>query len=102
MSDATKPCVLALTAMAALSFPSIAADTSNNPVTFARDVAPILQERCQECHRKGSTAHMSLVTYAATRPWAKAIRQRVIAMQMPPPAVDRPLGARRSNNDISW
>ena len=30
------------------------------PVTFAKDVAPILQERCQECHRTGSMAPMSL------------------------------------------
>lgn len=38
------------------------------PVTFARDVAAILQERCQECHHKGSMAPMSLVTYDETRP----------------------------------
>ncbi len=101
MSDATMPCVLALTAMAALSFPSIAADTSNHPVTFARDVAPILQERCQECHRKGSMAPMSLVTYAETRPWAKAIRERVIARQMPPWHIDRTVGVRKFKNDMS-
>ena len=35
-----------------------------------------LQEKCQACHRAGSMAPMSLVTYEETRPWAKAIKQR--------------------------
>ena len=43
-------------------------------VTFTRDVAPILQAKCQECHRVGSMAPMSLVSYEDVRPWAKAIR----------------------------
>ena len=48
-------------------------------VTFTKDVAPILQNNCQVCHRPGSMAPMSLVTYEETRPWAKSIRQRVLA-----------------------
>jgi len=83
--------VFGVCAFFALSVSSIAAEISANaadpggkPVTFAKDVAPILQERCQECHRTGSMAPMSLVTWEETRPWAKAIRQRVITRQMPP------------------
>ena len=71
------------------------------PVTFAKDVAPIFQERCQECHRKGSLAPMSLVTYEETRPWAKAIRQRVITRQMPPWHIDKTVGVQKFKNDIS-
>ena len=52
---------------------------SADPVTFAKDVAPILQEKCQECHHTGSMAPMSLVTYEEARPWAKTIRDRVTA-----------------------
>jgi hypothetical protein len=70
-------------------------------VTFARDVAPILQERCQECHHKGSMAPMSLVTYDETRPWAKAIREQVIKRQMPPWHIDRTVGVQQFKNDIS-
>ena len=61
---------LALGAFLTLSGSAIAAEASTNagsepakPVTFAKDVAPILQARCQECHRKGSMAPMSLITY---------------------------------------
>jgi hypothetical protein len=42
-------------------------------VTFSRDVAPIVQRACQNCHRPGSIAPMSLLTYSDARPWARAI-----------------------------
>ncbi len=54
------------------------------PVTFYRDVLPILQNRCQECHRKGQAAPMPFTTYQETRPWAKAIRRAVLTKKMPP------------------
>src|SRR5580704_7714006 len=53
-------------------------------VTFYRDVLPILQNRCQECHRQGQMAPMAFSTYQQTRPWAKAIRESVLSRKMPP------------------
>jgi hypothetical protein len=53
-------------------------------VTFHRDVEPILQARCQGCHRPGEAAPMSLLTYQDARPWAKAIKQAVLRRTMPP------------------
>ena len=76
---------------------SFAADT----VTFAKDIAPILQAKCQECHHAGSMAPMSLVTYEETRPWAKAIRERVITRQMPPWHIDPSVGVQKFKNDMS-
>jgi hypothetical protein len=70
-------------------------------VTFTKDVAPILQEKCQECHHAGSMAPMSLVTYAEARPWAKAIRERVITRQMPPWHIDPTVGVQQFKNDMS-
>src|SRR5947209_18862473 len=86
-----------------LIFPGLAmaADAGGAPVTFAKDVAPILQEKCQECHRKGTAAPMSLVTYEETRPWAKSIRQRVITRNMPPWHIDTTVGIQRFANDRS-
>jgi len=52
--------------------------------TFYRDVLPILQNRCQECHRPGEVAPMPFLTYRQTRPWAKAIREAVLLKKMPP------------------
>jgi len=52
--------------------------------TFYKDVLPILQSNCQTCHRPGEVAPMSLITYEQTRPWARAIKTKTAAKQMPP------------------
>src|SRR6059036_2231867 len=70
-------------------------------VTFTKDVAPILQNRCQVCHRPGTFAPMSLLTYDDARPWARAIKQKVVAREMPPWFVDRNVGVQRFTNDVS-
>jgi len=52
--------------------------------TFTKDIAPILQRNCQNCHRPGEAAPFSLLTYEQARPWAKAIRAAVVQRKMPP------------------
>jgi mono/diheme cytochrome c family protein len=54
------------------------------PPTFNRDIYPILQEHCQTCHRPGEIGPQPFLTYAETRPWAKAIKLAVISRKMPP------------------
>jgi hypothetical protein len=61
-----------------------AAATNPSTVTFARDVAPILQRNCQGCHRPGEAAPFSLLTYEQARPWAKAMKEAVLLKKMPP------------------
>jgi hypothetical protein len=53
-------------------------------ITFSKDVLPIMQKRCQNCHRPGEVAPMSFLTYQDARPWAKAIREAVLTRKMPP------------------
>src|SRR5450432_3676094 len=62
----------------------IAMPAMAGPPTFYRDVLPILQNRCQECHRAGQMAPMPLVSYRETRPWEKAIREATRVRKMPP------------------
>jgi hypothetical protein len=78
-----------------------AAVPSATPVTFAKDVAPIFQAKCQTCHHPGTSAPMSLVTYEDVRPWARAIQQRVASRDMPPWHLDKTVGIRRYKNDRS-
>jgi hypothetical protein len=80
---------------------AVAADTAKPAPTFAKDVAPLFQEKCQECHRPGTAAPMSLVNYEETRPWAKSIRQRVITRNMPPWHLDKTVGVQHFQNDRS-
>lgn len=60
--------------------------------TFTKDIAPILFKNCASCHRPGEIAPMSLMTYAAARPWAKSIRDEVLDGTMPPWHADAPHG----------
>src|SRR6202049_2765511 len=60
------------------------AGEDSKPVTFNKEVLPILQKNCQSCHRPGEIAPMSFLTYKDTRPWAKAMKAAVVNRQMPP------------------
>jgi peroxiredoxin len=70
------------------SAPLVAA--AHPKVTFTRDVAPILQAKCQSCHRPGEIGPFSLLTYEAARPWAGLIKDYTQRRLMPPwkPAED--------------
>ena len=63
---------------------TVQAPEQSSPVTFNKDVLPILQKNCQGCHRPGQVAPMSLLTYKDARPWAKAIKTAVAMRKMPP------------------
>src|SRR5213080_286674 len=81
-----------------------AADLPAAP-TFARDIAPILQRSCQNCHRRDGVAPMSLVTYEEARPYARAIKQRTSIGPhrgvMPPWYVEKNVGIQKYKNDPS-
>ena len=70
-------------------------------VTFTKDVAPILQNSCQTCHREGAIAPMSLMTYAESRPWARAIKDKVSTRTMPPWYIDKNIGVQGFRYDRS-
>src|SRR5262245_36506527 len=75
--------------LAIISFLVMDADKpSASTVTFTKDIAPIIFKNCAECHRTGEIAPMSLMSYQEARPWAKAIRERVLDRSMPPWSAD--------------
>ena len=53
-------------------------------VTFTKDVAPILQNKCQSCHRPGEAGPFPMMTYEDIRPWTGAIKLAVQHKVMPP------------------
>jgi hypothetical protein len=64
--------ILLLVLLATLTTLGMELPSDNVPiVTFNKDVAPILQQHCQSCHRPGGIAPMSLMTYENARPWAR-------------------------------
>jgi hypothetical protein len=96
--------VLTAAALVAVAGAALAAEAPAPPptnITFSKDVAPILQAKCQSCHEPGSIAPMSLIAYEEVRPWATSIRARVSARQMPPWHIDRSIGVQKFKNDMS-
>ncbi len=85
--------VMALASAGVLAGPVSPTGAAAAPApTFSKDVAPLLFNRCAECHRPGSMAPMSLLTYQDVRPWAKAIKQKVTRREMPPWGADPSVG----------
>ena len=85
-----------------LALPAAAQDAAGGEVTFARDVAPILQRSCQNCHRpNGGLAPMALTTYEEVRPWARAIKLRTELREMPPWFIEKNVGIQHFKDDTS-
>ena len=85
--------------------PGPALHAASDEITFAKDIAPILQRSCQNCHRPDGVAPMSLVTYTDVRPWARAIKQRTSigprAGVMPPWYIEKNIGIQHYKDDPS-
>ena len=69
--------------MLTVVFPALAHDIITTKLTWNREISRVVYKRCASCHRDGGTA-MSLVSYEEARPWAKSIRDQVVARSMPP------------------
>jgi hypothetical protein len=84
----------------AASFAAVAG-SATSPVTYYKDVAPVLQNRCEECHRAGEVAPMSFESYNQARPWAKAIKAAVLTKKMPPWFADPHFGKFSNDRSLS-
>ena len=98
--------IVAVLALMVAAMPSrISAGQASASVTYSKEIAPILQRSCQGCHRPGSVAPMSLLTYDDVRPWARSIKQRTGLRdrmgQMPPWFIDKNVGIQDYRDDIS-
>ncbi len=82
-----------------LSHP-LAATEAEAP-TFNEDVAVILYDSCASCHRAGQMAPMSLASYTDARPWARAIKGKVVAREMPPWYADARYGTFRNETALT-
>lgn len=58
--------------------------TGTTKFTFTRDIAPIVQEHCQRCHRPGEGTPFSLMSYETAKPWFDDIKDMVQQRAMPP------------------
>ena len=90
------------------ALPAGAQTAWTGPVTFSKDIAPILQRSCQRCHRPDSVAPMSLITYEQARPYARAMKQRTqlkyapyMRGVMPPWFLETNIGIQQMKDNVS-
>jgi mono/diheme cytochrome c family protein len=85
--------------------PAAVAQAPQGEVTFTKDIAPILQRSCQQCHNPDGGAPMSLTTYEEVRPYARSIKARTgigpRAGVMPPWFVEKNIGIQHFKGDLS-
>ncbi len=80
----TAACMLGQMAGMASPDPGAIPVTKASNVTFTKDVAPIVQQHCQSCHRPGEGTPFSMLSYEEARPWATAMKRMVVTRAMPP------------------
>ena len=107
----SKPVSLVLRALLAVMVAAVtfvapaAAEAPEADVTYTKDIAPILQRSCQQCHRPESVAPMSLLTYEQARPWARAMKYRTDRVGkpdvMPPWYIEKDIGIQEYKGDFS-
>ena len=93
----------ALAVAGGITIPTLRAGQANPATqpTFTKDIAPILQRSCQNCHRPGSVAPMSLISYEEVRPWARSIKLKTSLREMPPWFLEKNVGIQRFKDDPS-
>jgi hypothetical protein len=104
LTDRTWRCIaLGALGLSVLLIPKMTAFSAepNTTPTFTKDIAPIFQAKCESCHRVDSIAPMPFVTYEETRPYVRAIKDRVASRQMPPWHIDKTIGIQKFKNDRS-
>ena len=89
-----------LVTMAAIGLAGASSAQAAAP-TFSKDVAPILYKNCVECHRPGAIAPMSFMTFDDARPWARAIKAKTMAREMPPWGADPHVGKFANDPSLS-
>src|SRR5688572_6312092 len=94
-----------VSAAVATAIPFSAQAQTKDAVTFSKDIAPILQRSCQQCHRPNSVAPMSLLTYEDARPYARAMKARTALREkrgaMPPWYIEKNVGIQHFKDDFS-
>jgi len=97
--------LLAVAAVVVIAPLAVAADA---PVTYSKDIAPMMQRSCQRCHNPNSVAPMSLLTYEQVRPFAREIKRRTALKfapwsrgVMPPWFLEENIGIQHMKDNIS-
>ena len=87
--------------LAAVFVASLIGNAQAQDITYSRDIAPILQEKCVTCHNPEGIGPMPLQSYQQVNPFAALIKDRTSKRIMPPWHIDTTTGIQEFKNDAS-
>src|SRR5437899_3295934 len=92
---------VAFTAGKPVAFPerAHAADFAN--ISYANEVAPILQEKCVSCHVNGGIGPFAMNSYEVIKGFAPMIRETVRTHRMPPYFADPHIGVFKNDQGLT-
>ena len=73
----------------------------NTPVSYSREIAPMLVEKCSNCHREMGIAPFAMDSHLMIQGWAPMIREVVLTRRMPPGQIDSHIGKTRVERHLS-
>ncbi len=83
-----------------ISFPELK-DLNENPPQFAKDIVPILKQKCITCHTKGGIGSFAMSSHRKVRGWSEMIEEVVMTERMPPWQADPHIGHFEGNIDLT-
>src|SRR5581483_9045772 len=60
------------------------AEADAQPISYVKQIAPLLEEKCANCHRTGDIAPFAMNSYKKVKGHADMIREAIVARRMPP------------------
>ncbi|MFK7864813.1 MAG: redoxin domain-containing protein [Pseudohongiellaceae bacterium] len=66
--------------------------SSNDSISYSKDIAPVLAENCASCHREGGIAPFAMDSHAMVQGWSPMIREVLMTKRMPPGQIDGHIG----------
>jgi hypothetical protein len=84
-----------------IDFPERAQKAQHAKISYAKDVAPILERKCVGCHQKGSIGPMQLTSYEMVKGFSPMIRETIRTDRMPPWNVDPHVGKFQDDKSLT-
>lgn len=84
-----------------LDFPERARGNEHPAISYAADVAPVLERKCVTCHQAGGIGPFAMDSYEAVRGFAPMIREAIRTDTMPPWHPDPKVGVFHANPDLT-
>ena len=100
-AKATSTTRIALNSGQTISFPERANAASFEKISYAKDVAPILEEKCVSCHIKGGIGPFAMTSYETVKGFSPMIRETIRTRRMPPYYADPHIGHFKNDQGLT-